>query len=54
LVRQPTADVAPAPVVVDAPRPSLLRQATAAMARQSQTAPAGAQPSWPYDTRRCS
>jgi hypothetical protein len=48
LVQPPPADVAPAPVVADSPRPSLLRQGTTAMARQAQAAPAKApqQKSW--------
>ncbi len=47
LVQQPPAEVAPAPVVADSPRPGLLRQG-AAMARQAQTTPAKAtqQKSW--------
>ena len=43
LIQPPPADVAPAPVVADSPRPSLLRQGTTAMARQAQAAPAPAQ-----------
>jgi hypothetical protein len=48
LVHPPTAEVAPAPVAADSPRPSLLRQGTAAMARQAQptTAKAPQQKSW--------
>jgi hypothetical protein len=48
LVQPPPADVAPASVVADSPRPSLLRQGTTAMARQAQAAPAKApqQKSW--------
>jgi hypothetical protein len=38
LVQQPPADVAPAPVVADSPRPGLLRHGTTAMARQAQPA----------------
>jgi len=47
LVQLPPADVTP-PVVTDSSRPSLLRQATAAMARQPQAAStqAPAQKSW--------
>jgi len=39
LARPPAADVAPAPVNADSPRPSLLRQSTTAMARQAQATP---------------
>lgn len=48
LVHQPPPDVAPAPVVANSPRPSLLRQGTAAMARQAKAAPTKApqQKSW--------
>ncbi len=48
LVQPPPADAAPAPVVADSPRSSLLRQGTTAMARQDQAAPAKApqQKSW--------
>jgi hypothetical protein len=48
LVQPAPAATVPAPVVADAPRPSLLRQGTAAMARQAQAAPAPApkQRSW--------
>ena len=44
LIQPPPAAVASAPVVADSPRPSLLRQSTAAMARQAQTAAAKAPP----------
>jgi hypothetical protein len=45
LVQPPPADVASAPVIADSPRPSLLRQGTAAVAREARTAPpAAAQP----------
>jgi hypothetical protein len=48
LVQPPPADAAPAPVVADPPRLNLLRQGTAAVARQAQAAPAKApqQKSW--------
>jgi len=41
-------DIAPVPALAQAPRPSLLRQATTAMARQAQAAPTSApqQKSW--------
>jgi hypothetical protein len=42
LVQPPPADVAPAPVVADSPRPSLLRQGTMAMAREARTTAAKA------------
>jgi hypothetical protein len=43
LVQPPPADVAPAPVVADSPRPSLLRQGTTAMAREARATAAKAQ-----------
>ena len=48
LVQPPAAAVAPAPVITDSPRPSLLRHGTAAVARQAQSAPTQApqQKSW--------
>ena len=47
LVQPPPADATPALVVADAPRIGLLRQGTAAMARQAQAAPTKApQQSW--------
>ena len=39
LIHPPPMNLAPAPVVADAPRPSLLRQGTAATGRQAQTTP---------------
>jgi hypothetical protein len=47
LVQPSRAEVAPAPVVADAPRPSLLRQGTTAMAREARaTAAKAPQGSW--------
>jgi hypothetical protein len=48
LIQPPPADVAPAPVVEGPARPTLLRQATAAMARQAQktSAPAAKERRW--------